>query len=89
MRCFFHLAHADDVIRDDVGIELYSVGEAREVVLDTVREIGASDPEMAMAWRGWRLSVTDRAGQRLFSIALDAIGKSTGLSARPGHAAAA
>jgi hypothetical protein len=87
MRCFFHLVHAKDVIHDDVGIELSDLGEARQAALHTVLEMGASDPEVAMTWRGWGLSVTDRHGQRLFSITLDALGKSTG-RARSRQAAA-
>ena len=69
MRLYFHLFNGSELIRDDEGIEVASLEDAREAILADIaelrREFAAEDR------REWVLNVTDGSGATLLSIPLD------------------
>ncbi len=70
MRVFFHLMDGTETIRDEEGVEVSDLDEARMQALDAIREIRASDA--ARDWGAWRLEASDQAGSLLFSLNLGA-----------------
>jgi hypothetical protein len=70
MRVFFHLIDGTEAIRDEEGVEVSDLDEARTQALDAIREIRASNA--ARDWGAWRLEASDQAGSLLFSLSLRA-----------------
>ena len=67
MRCFFHLLNGSSAIRDDEGVDVLDLDQAREdarAVIDDVRR------DEAEIYRGWTLTVTDSSARPLFSVPL-------------------
>jgi hypothetical protein len=65
-RFFFHVAHGEEV-RDDAGMDLNSLKEAREEALLTASELLAED---GLFWNlpAWTVRVTDEVGKDVFSV---------------------
>jgi hypothetical protein len=73
MRCYFHLIKGDAIIRDDIGVEVADVDEARREAMTTISEMATQEPNLAREGAGWTLIVTDPAGAVLVAIPLDDI----------------
>jgi hypothetical protein len=71
MRYYFHLTRGDEAIVDDQGIELPDVDHARLTVMKALTERRIDEPRLADELAGWTLTVTNGAGNVLFSIPLD------------------
>jgi len=71
MRCFFHLLGGTSAIRDESGVEVADLDEARAQALAGIREFRQELGADANEWRNWTLTVTDAAGRTLFSLPLD------------------
>jgi hypothetical protein len=65
-RFFFHVANGDE-LRDDGGMDLNSLKEAREEALLTASELLGGDGPF---WRlpAWAVRVTDDAGKDVFTV---------------------
>ena len=65
-RFFFHIANGDE-LRDDAGMELNSLKEAREEALLTASELLGGDGSF---WNltAWTVRVTDEVGKDVFSV---------------------
>lgn len=72
MWCFFHLVKGDEIIRDEMGIEVDSMEQARREALEAIEELRMDIPEAADDWEGWAMVITDRSGAVLLSIPLSA-----------------
>jgi hypothetical protein len=70
-RYYFHLANRRDFIRDEDGLELADLAQARTEALKAIEELRQENPVAAMDWAGWRLDVADSSGVVVFSISLD------------------
>ena len=70
MRGFFHLMDGTETIRDEEGVEVLDLAEARTQALAAIREIRASNA--AREWGAWRLEASDQAGSLLFWLILRA-----------------
>jgi hypothetical protein len=73
MRVYFHLVSGSETIRDEEGVEVSRVEDARAEALKVVREAqgnGAALRESA----GWRLEARDDGGALLFSFDLGGSG---------------
>jgi hypothetical protein len=70
MKIYFHATDGERHIRDEKGIEVADVEQAREQSLRTLaefrREQGLED-----GLSGWRLQVVDAAGLVVFTLDLD------------------
>ena len=73
MRCYFHLAHAHQVIPDHDGVEVSDPEEARTFAREVALEMLQSGEAQASDWQGWRLDVADASGTALVTIPLDAL----------------
>ena len=71
MRCYFHLTRGDETIRDDLGIEVADLDDARVAATKAIAEMRAADPRLADEGAGWTLTVADVSGAVLFTIPLD------------------
>ena len=65
-RFFFHVATSNE-LRDDAGMELNSLEEAREEALLTASELLGGDGPF---WNlpAWTVRVTDEVGKEVFSV---------------------
>lgn len=65
-RFFFHVANGDE-LRDDGGMDLNSLKEAREEALLTASELLGGDGPF---WRlpAWAVRVTDDVGKDVFTV---------------------
>ena len=73
MRVYFHLVSGSETIRDEEGVEVSRVEDARAEALKVVREAqgdGAALRESA----GWRLEARDYRGALLLSFDLGGSG---------------
>ena len=68
MRVYFHLLKGEETIRDDRGIEVADIEDARTQALEAIAEMLARDPRLAGEAAGWTLAVTDAAGAVLFTL---------------------
>ena len=71
VRIYFHLAHANVVIRDREGVDVSDVEDALARARKTIETLRREEPSVAQDWSGWRLDVTDAAGRMLVSLDLD------------------
>lgn len=63
-RYYFHLVHDAERITDDEGAELDPEDLRPELLLRVLQNIRSSeDPSLVEDWRGWRVEITDKAGQ--------------------------
>jgi hypothetical protein len=71
MRMYFHATNGERHIRDEQGIEVEEVEQAREQALRALaefrRELAGSEDGLS----GWRLQVVDAAGLVIFTLDLD------------------
>jgi hypothetical protein len=74
MRCFFHLVNADRSLRDEEGVEVADLHEARSEVRKAITELRQADALLAKDWQGWRIDVSNESGDVLFSIHLSGRG---------------
>ncbi|KLK90975.1 hypothetical protein AA309_22595 [Microvirga vignae] len=72
MRCYFHLVSYHDAIFDETGIEVTDLETAEAEALKAINELREDDSAANEDWQDWQLNVTDRSGQVLLSIPLDA-----------------
>jgi Domain of unknown function (DUF6894) len=68
MRLFFHLTNGSEVIVDDDGLEVAHLDEVRKVIAADLEELKREIPLERR--NGWRLEVTDQAGEILVSVPL-------------------
>jgi hypothetical protein len=68
MRCYFHLTKGEEIIRDDRGLEVTDMAQARAEAIKAVVEMCDENPGLASA--GWTLTVADDSGIVLFTIPL-------------------
>jgi hypothetical protein len=71
MRCFFHLVDSASTIRDEHGIEVADLEQARAEAINTIREFRAEEPATNLS--GWKLMVADAAGTPLVFVSLDSL----------------
>ena len=71
MRVFFHLRHASETIRDEKGVEVSNLDEAKAEARNAIQELREKDAA-ARDWAGWKLEASDEKGSLLFSLRLDA-----------------
>ena len=71
MRCFFHLMDGTSAIRDESGVEVDDLAEARAQALAEIREFRRKFGAGANDRRNWTLTATDAPGRTLFSLPLD------------------
>ena len=71
MRCFFHLIGRTCAIRDERGVDVTDLAEARAQALAGIQEFRQELGADADEWRNWTLTVTDATGRTLFSLPLD------------------
>ena len=70
-RYYFHLINGEAVIRDDEGIEAFSIQSALISALEMIEELRAEDPSAADEWQGWRLEIVDASGRTVYTMPLD------------------
>jgi hypothetical protein len=70
MRYYFSLANGSDAMPDDDGIEITDPGRAYLEASIAIEELRSENPTDARDWEGWRLNVTDSAGDLVFSMSL-------------------
>jgi hypothetical protein len=70
-RYHFNLTNGQDVIRDEDGIELSDIHAALLYAMKAIKELRAEEPSSEVEWQGWRLEITDAAGQTVQAIPLD------------------
>ena len=68
MRCYFHLTKGEEIIRDDRGLELTEVAQARAEAIKAVAEMCDENPGLKSS--GWTLTVADASGNVHFTIQL-------------------
>lgn len=68
MWCYFHLLSWEAVIRDDTGVVVRDIAEAKVEAMNAIRELREEDGEPGETWDGWHLEATDRSGRVLFSV---------------------
>jgi hypothetical protein len=71
MRYYFHLRDAAHAIRDEEGVELSRLGDAREQILMGLKELHTENPGLAQEASHWTLDVADAVGTVFFSVPLD------------------
>ena len=63
-RFAFRFNEGDRVVMDIGAADLHDLSEARERARTIVRDLmSVSDRDSPLAWDGWRVEVTDQAGQ--------------------------
>ena len=72
VRSYFHLTNGEAVIRDDEGIEAFSIQSALISAIKMIEELRAEDPSAADEWQGWRLEIVDASGRTVHTMPLDA-----------------
>jgi hypothetical protein len=70
-RFYFHLNNGEDVIRDEEGILVSDIDAALIAAMEVIQELRAEDSVSAAEWQGWKLEITDEAGQVIESLSLD------------------
>ena len=70
MRCHFNLVDGIEVIRDEVGVEVSGPNEASDEAMKAISEYRQQGS--SVDWDRWIISVTDPAGNILFTIPLGA-----------------
>ncbi len=70
-RYYFHLINGEAGIRDDEGIEAFSIQSALISALEMIEELRAEDPSAADEWQGWRLEIVDASGRTVHTMPLD------------------
>jgi hypothetical protein len=70
-RFYFHLNNGEDVIRDEEGILVSDFDAALIAAMEVIQELQAEDSVSAAEWQGWKLEITDEAGQVIESLSLD------------------
>ena len=70
-RYYFHLTNGEAVIRDDEGIEAFSIQSALVSAMEMMEELRAEDPSAAGKWQGWRLEIVASSGQTIHTMPLD------------------
>jgi hypothetical protein len=78
MKCYLDLENESEIIRDQAGIEVASIDEARAEILGVLADELEADPNTAADWSGWTLRVVDSARQLIFSIVLTDLPSSLG-----------
>jgi hypothetical protein len=73
MRVYFHLVSGSETIRDEEGVEVSRVEDARAEALKVVREAQGNGAELGES-AGWRLEARDDRGALLFSFDLGGSG---------------
>jgi hypothetical protein len=72
-RYYFNLTNGETMIRDEEGIEAFSIQAAVVSAMEAVEELRAQDPSNSDEWQGWRLEIVDASGQAVQAIPLDAL----------------
>ena len=72
MRYYFHLTNGEAVIRDNEGIEAFSIQSALISAMELIEELRTEDPSAADEWQGWRLEIVDASGRTVHTMLLDA-----------------
>ena len=70
-RYYFHLTNGEDVIRDDEGIDAFSIQSALISAMEMIEELRTEDPSAAGEWQGWRLEIADASGRTVHTMPLD------------------
>jgi len=70
MRCYFHLENDTSSIRDEDGIQVADLRDARAQARLAVAEVRDEEPD-SQWWEGWKLKAVDAAGNLLFLLPLD------------------
>ena len=70
MRCYFHLASADEELRDEEGIEVRDLKDAKTQAQTAISELRQEIGDEVQDWRGWRLDIVCSEGSLLHSIPL-------------------
>ena len=71
MRVLFHLMDESETIRDEEGVEVSDLDEAKAEARNAIQELREKDAA-ARDWAGWKLQASDEKGALLFSLRLDA-----------------
>ena len=71
MRVFFHLKDASETIRDEEGVEVSDLNDAKAEARNAIQELRENDAA-ARDWAGWKLEASDQEGALLFSLRLNA-----------------
>ncbi len=70
MRLFFHLVRGLEMIRDEHGIDVADLRQARTEAVRAIEEMRREEPFASQDWAGWRFDVADASGSVLLSIEL-------------------
>jgi hypothetical protein len=62
-RYFFHLYKGEEVIRDESGVELASLHDLRDAIVQSAREMLRNKELDASELEGWEVRVVDAAGR--------------------------
>lgn len=74
---YFNITDGEQVFPDEEGIELFSIEAALVHAAESVEEFKEEGGFCSLAWQGWRLEVTDGAGQMVQRIPLDGSSEET------------
>jgi hypothetical protein len=69
-RYYFNLAHGDEVIRDEDGIEAPDARTALVFAFEAIAELRQENTS-AFDLQGWRLNIIDSSGTLIHSLQLD------------------
>jgi hypothetical protein len=58
-RYYFNLTNGETMIRDEEGIEAFSIQAAVISAMEAVEELRAQDPSNSEEWQGWWLEIVD------------------------------
>lgn len=71
MRCFFHLVHGRETIRDDTGLDVLDLEVAAALARTAINELRDANGGSRDDWSGWRLEIVGVEGRLLHSLDLE------------------
>ena len=68
MHVYFHLVNGSESIRDEEGVEVSDLQQAKSAAISVVREMRSEKSGEVPDGAGWRLAAAGQAGALLFTL---------------------
>lgn len=69
MHCFFNLVRGQEVIRDETGVNVWNLEQARRDAVQAINDLLRNEPGVALE-EGWTMECADESGAVLFTISI-------------------